>query len=80
MKVIRFHAYGGPEVLRYEDTDTPTINADEVALVRVRSAGVSPFDAKVRQGRYKDFYGPLPHILGWDLSFKGFRLCGWVIH
>lgn len=67
MKAIRFHAYGGPEVLRYEDVDTPTVNADEV-LVRVRSAGVSPFDVKVRQGRYKDFYGPLPHIPGWDLS------------
>lgn len=67
MKVIRFHAYGGPEVLRYEDAATPVIQADEI-LVRVRSAGVSPFDAKVRQGRYKDFYGALPHILGWDLS------------
>jgi NADPH:quinone reductase-like Zn-dependent oxidoreductase len=56
MKAIRFHAYGGPEVLQYEDVDTPIVNPDEV-LVRVRSAGVSPFDAKVRQGRYKDFYG-----------------------
>ncbi len=35
MKVIRFHAYGGPEVLRYEDTDTPMVNADEV-LAQVR--------------------------------------------
>ena len=34
----------------------------------MRSAGLSPFDEKVRQGLYKDFYGPLPHILGWDLS------------
>lgn len=67
MKVIRFHAYGGPEVLQYEDVETPLVNSDEI-LVRVRSAGVSPFDEKVRQGLYKDFYGPLPHILGWDLS------------
>lgn len=67
MKVIRFHAYGGPEVLQYEDVETPLVNSDEI-LVRVRSAGVSPFDVKVRQGLYKDFYGPLPHILGWDLS------------
>ncbi|MBS3904734.1 MAG: NADP-dependent oxidoreductase [Simkania sp.] len=67
MKAVRFHVHGGPEVLRYEDVNTPTINADEV-LIRVRSAGVSPFDAKVRRGYYKDFYGSLPHILGWDLS------------
>src|SRR5579872_4056160 len=67
MKVIRLHEYGGPEVLQYEKVDIPSVGPDEV-LVRVRNAGVSPFDVKVRQGRYKDFYGPLPYILGWDLS------------
>lgn len=67
MKAIRLHSYGSPDLLQYEDTDTPLIQVDEI-LVQVRSAGVSPFDTKVRQGRYKDFYGPLPHILGWDLS------------
>jgi NADPH2:quinone reductase len=34
MKVIRFHAYGGPEVLQYEDVETPLVNSDEI-LVRV---------------------------------------------
>lgn len=68
MKAIRFHSYGGPEVLQYEEVSTPTINADEV-LVRVHSAGVSPFDAHVRAGWYKDSSSyPLPCILGWELS------------
>ncbi len=67
MKVVRYHAYGGPEVLRYEDAEAPAVGAGEI-LVRVRSAGVSPFDVKVRKGLFKDFYGALPHVLGWDLS------------
>jgi NADPH:quinone reductase len=51
MKAIRFHAYGGPEVLRLEEIQT-----DEV-LVRVRAAGVNFLDAYQRIGLYKT---PLP--------------------
>jgi len=68
MKAIRFHSYGGPEVLQLEDVATPTIQSDEI-LVRVHSAGVSPFDLHVREGWYKDSSSyPLPCILGWELS------------
>lgn len=68
MKAIRFHSYGRPEVLQLEDVATPTIKSDEI-LVRVHSAGVSPFDLHVREGWYKDSSSyPLPCILGWELS------------
>ncbi len=30
MKAIRLHAYGGPEVLVYEDAPRPSIAEDEV--------------------------------------------------
>ena len=56
MKAIRFHAYGGPEVLRLEEIPVPEIKSDEV-LVRVRAAGVNYIDVYQRMGLYKN---PLP--------------------
>jgi NADPH2:quinone reductase len=52
MKAIRFHHYGGPEVLRLEDTPIPEIKADEV-LIRVKAAGVNLLDVYQRTGLYK---------------------------
>lgn len=68
MKAVRIHAYGGPEVLRYEDAKIPELGTGEV-LVRVRAAGVNPVDWKIREGLLQ---GLMPHrlplTLGWDLS------------
>lgn len=68
MKAVMINGYGGPEVLRYQDTEIPAIQADEL-LVQVIYAGVSPFDAHVRAGWFQkspDYQ--LPIILGWELS------------
>lgn len=63
MKAIRLHAYGGPEVLVYEDAPRPELTMGE-ALIHVHAAGVNPVDWKMRQnGSY-----PLPFIPGWDIS------------
>jgi NADPH:quinone reductase-like Zn-dependent oxidoreductase len=68
MKAIRFHAYGGPDVLLYEDAPKPEAGPGEV-LVRVFAAGVNPFDWKVREGLMKgQMHHRLPLIPGWDLS------------
>jgi NADPH:quinone reductase-like Zn-dependent oxidoreductase len=68
MKAVRIHAYGGPEVLRYEDAPKPTPAAGDV-LVRVHAAGINPVDYKIRQGHMQSFIPlKLPAILGWDLS------------
>jgi NADPH:quinone reductase len=56
MKAIRFHAYGGPEVLQLEEIPVPEIKPDEI-LVRVRAAGVNFIDIYQRTGHYKT---PLP--------------------
>ena len=70
MQAVRFHAYGGPQVLHYEEVTDPKGNADEI-LIRVHSSGVSPFDAHVREGWYKNTPNyPLPCILGWEISGK----------
>lgn len=49
MKAIRFHEFGGPEVLRYEDAPKPKLNPGEV-LVRVHAAGINPPDWYLRDG------------------------------
>ena len=87
MKAIRFHAYGGPEVLQLEETPVPEIKPDEV-LVRVRSAGVNYIDVYQRMGLYKN---PLPFGPGIDgagviekagseTAFKPGMRVGWTQH
>ena len=68
MKAVRFHAYGTPEVLVYEDAPKPEPAAGEV-LVKVHATSVNPIDWKIRAGHLKGFRDyALPFILGWDVS------------
>lgn len=68
MKAIVLHQYGGPEELRYEDSEIPKYGDNEV-LVRVRATSVNPIDFKLRSGAAKGRM-PLefPAILGRDLA------------
>lgn len=72
MKAIRIHAFGGPEVLRYEDAPIPVLQAGEV-LVRVQAIGINPPDWYLREG-YKMLPPewrpniPFPIIPGTDIS------------
>ncbi|HUL12015.1 MAG TPA: NADP-dependent oxidoreductase [Methylococcaceae bacterium] len=68
MKAVRIHAYGGPEVLRYEEVLRPEPGPGEV-LIRVHAAGVNPVDWKIREGYLKQMlHHSLPLIPGWDVS------------
>ena len=51
MQAIRVAAFGGPEVLRLETVADPRPQAGEV-VVRVRAAGVNPYDTYMRAGTY----------------------------
>jgi NADPH:quinone reductase-like Zn-dependent oxidoreductase len=64
MKAIRFHAHGGPDVLRYEDVAEPELRPGEV-LVRVRACALNHLDLWNRRGVVRL---PLPHISGADVS------------
>lgn len=68
MKAVRFHEYGEPGVLRYEDVPRPEPGAGEVR-VKVHATSVNPVDWNIRAGRMRSFREyPLPFILGWDFS------------
>lgn len=66
MKAARIHKFGGPEVVVIDDLSRPNPGAGEL-LVRVRAAGVAPWDAIIREGKSK-VSPPPPLTLGSDLS------------
>jgi NADPH:quinone reductase-like Zn-dependent oxidoreductase len=49
MLAVRYHEFGGRDVLRVEDVDPLAPAVDEV-LVDVKAVGVNPCDALRRQG------------------------------
>src|SRR5919109_2529047 len=63
MKAIRFHEFGGPQVLRYEDVEDPQPGPGEV-LIALRAAAINHLDLFVRNGGVPKT--PLPHIGGAD--------------
>lgn len=83
MKAMRFHEYGGPGVLRYEDVPEPSLKKDAV-LIEAVATSVNPHDWKSRTGTLQAVF-PLqfPHIPGFDVSgvvravgedVRGFRI------
>ncbi|MFE4629823.1 NADP-dependent oxidoreductase [Streptomyces mirabilis] len=68
MKAVRFHQYGDPDVLRYEDVEQPVPGAGQVR-VRVAATSFNPVDANIRAGFMQ---GPipvtLPHSPGIDVA------------
>ena len=50
MKAVRFHEFGGPEVLTLEDVPDPTPGDGDV-LVRLVASGVNPSEVSRRGGR-----------------------------
>ncbi|HYQ63340.1 quinone oxidoreductase [Actinophytocola sp.] len=53
MKIIRQHAFGGPEVLRLEDLTLPPLEEGEV-LLRTEAAAVTFFDIMNRRGQLSE--------------------------
>ena len=68
MKAVRFHEYGDPGVLRYEDVERPVPGAGQV-LIRVAATSFNGVDGNIRAGFMQ---GPipvtLPHTPGFDVS------------
>src|SRR5579859_2641220 len=68
MKAVRFHEFGGIDVLRYEDVDRPRPRPGEV-LVQVAGTAFNPVDTWFRAGIiHQIFPVTFPHTLGLDAA------------
>jgi len=66
VKAVRFHQFGGPEVLRLEDIPDPVPMAGEI-LLRVRACGLNHLDVDCRAGVSR-LPLTLPHTLGREIA------------
>lgn len=83
MKAVRFHEYGGPEVLRYEEVDRPRPAAGQV-LVRVAATSFNPVDVAIRAGFLREVFPvAFPHTPGIDVAGTvedlGEGVVGWSV-
>lgn len=68
MKAVRYHRYGGSDVLRYEEAPRPVPGPGQV-LVKVAATSFNPVDAGIRGGYLSDVYEiSFPHIPGVDVA------------
>lgn len=67
MKRIRVHAFGSPEVLVMEDAPPPRPGPGDV-LIRVKAAGVNPYETYSRAGTYGARNPTLPYTPGSDAA------------
>jgi NADPH:quinone reductase-like Zn-dependent oxidoreductase len=68
MKAVRFHQFGDPDVLRYEDVEQPAPGAGQVRL-RVAATSYNPVDGGIRGGYLQGpFPVTLPHTPGIDVA------------
>src|SRR3989338_158885 len=65
MKAVRFHEFGGPEVLRFEDAPVPGLQPGQ-ALVKVKASSINHIDIWVESGN--NYKPKLPHIPGADAA------------
>lgn len=66
MRRVRYHEFGGPEVLRVEETDVPTPGPGQL-LIRATAIGANFVDTKFRAGAGGIFERALPSTLTGDV-------------
>ncbi|MFF3564697.1 NADP-dependent oxidoreductase [Streptomyces sp. NPDC002574] len=82
MKAVRFHQYGGSDVLVQEDVPVPVPGAGQV-LVKVAATSFNPADAMLRTGYMREMFPlDLPHVPGMDMAGRvarvGEGVTGWA--
>jgi NADPH:quinone reductase-like Zn-dependent oxidoreductase len=83
MKAVRYHRYGGSDVLQYEDAQRPVPGPLQV-LVKVAATSFNPVDAGIRGGYLSDVYAvSFPHVPGIDVAGTiaelGEQVQGWNV-
>ena len=66
MKAVRFHEFGGSDVLRVEELDDPKPGPGEVTI-RIRASALNHLDVDVREGISRFPIEP-PHTLGIEVA------------
>ena len=81
MKAIRFHEFGGADVLKLDELEDPTPGPGEVTI-DVKACGLNHLDVDVREGISR-FPVNLPHSLGievaGEISQLGEGVDGWAV-
>src|SRR6267154_5005363 len=67
MKAVRVHEFGGPENMRIEDVDDPTVGPRQL-VITVKAAGINPIDTYIRSGSYARKKPVLPYTPGFDAA------------
>jgi NADPH:quinone reductase-like Zn-dependent oxidoreductase len=68
MRAVRYHSYGGHDVLVYEEADRPVAGAGQV-VVQVAGTAFNPTDAAIRAGLLQDVLPvTFPHIPNTDVA------------
>lgn len=68
MKAIQYIAFGGPEVIRFVDTEKPQV-ADNEVLIKASAVSVNPAEIKFRKGEMQQRMPvTLPYIPGLDVA------------
>lgn len=68
MQALRYHEFGGPDVLRLDEIEPPVPGPGEV-LVRVAGTSFNPVEAAIRSGFMRDAMPvALPHVPGIDVA------------
>ena len=65
-RTVVYHAFGGPEVLQFEQVQVRAPSANEVRVL-FAAGGLNPVDAKIRSGRSR-IQLPLPVAVGREFS------------
>lgn len=82
MKAIVLRAYGGPEVLQFEDVPTPLMGAEEV-LVSIAATALNRADLLQRMGFYPNPFPSGPEIPGLEfagtVTAVGERVSSWKV-
>ena len=82
MKATRFHRFGGPDVLSYDEVEAPSSPASGEALIEIQAIGLNYIDTYHRSGLYPV---DLPCIPGMEAAGtvaavgEGVSLVRWAI-
>ena len=63
-RAVRFHEFGGPDVLRFEDVELAPLQADEL-LYEVSAFGLNYGELVIMKGKHA-FQPPFPAVIGFE--------------